>query len=160
MIRKNCEIWNPYWARVPTIINTIIVYDSDRIAIIRYARNANPKWTCDDDTILKLAVGIITPFSKQAELIRAELYKEGIPGLTVGTVHSLQGDERLLVIFSSVYGEKDSHLHKFYDLGPNMLNVAVSRAKDDEGVFGNPHVFGVPNSRSLSGLLRSMLAYS
>jgi len=126
--------------------------------IIQYAKNANPKWSNKDDSeVLKLAVGIVTPFSKQAALIRYELGKEGITGLTVGTVHSLQGDERGIVIFSSVYGENDRSTSKFYDSGPNMLNVAVSRAKDAFIVFGHPDVFGATNTGSPSGVLRSKL---
>jgi superfamily I DNA and/or RNA helicase len=85
------------------------------------------------------------------------LEEEGISDLTVGTVHSLQGDERLIVIFSSVYGENDRSVGKFYDNGPNMLNVAVSRAKDSFIVFGHPNVFGVTNAGAPSGILRSNL---
>jgi len=98
----------------------------------------------------------ITRYFKQS-LIDAELKKAGITGLTVGTVHGLQGDERLIVIFSSVYGENDRSVGKFYDNGPNMLNVAVSRAKDAFIVFGHPDVFGATNAGSPSGVLRSKL---
>ena len=130
----------------------------ERSKILDYARNTNPKWADKDDgEVLKLAVGIVTPFSKQAALIRTELNKEAISGLTVGTVHSLQGDERLIVIFSSVYGENDRSVGKFYDNGPNMLNVAVSRAKDAFVAFGHPNVFGATNAGSPSGVLRSKL---
>jgi superfamily I DNA and/or RNA helicase len=130
----------------------------ERDKILDYARETNPKWTGkNDEEVLKLAVGIITPFSQQATLIRIELEKEGISNLTVGTVHSLQGDERLIVIFSSVYGRKDQNASKFYDIGSNMLNVAVSRAKDAFIVFGHPDVFGVTNAGTPSGILRASL---
>ena len=126
--------------------------------IVRYAKHANPKLEEKDDSyVLRLSVGIVTPFSKQARLIRSELYKQGLNGLTVGTVHSLQGDERFVVIFSSVYGENDHSTGKFYDSGPNMLNVAVSRAKNVFIVFGHPEIFGTTNRSSPSGILRSKL---
>lgn len=131
---------------------------AERSKILVYARHNNPKWADkENDEVLKLAVGIITPFSKQSVLIKNLLEKEGISGLTVGTVHSLQGDERLIVIFSSVYGENDRSVGKFYDKGANMLNVAVSRAKDTFIVFGHPDVFGVTNSGAPSSVLRSNL---
>lgn len=76
----------------------------------------------------------------------------------MGTVHSLQGDERLLVLFSSVYGINDKGTGKFYDRGPNMLNVAVSRAKDSCIVFGHSDVFGTENRGTPSGLLRQRLS--
>ena len=72
-------------------------------------------------------------------------------------MHSLQGDERLVVLFSSVYGENNKDSGKFYDAGPNMLNVAVSRAKDAFIVFGDPNVFGANVADSPSGLLRQRL---
>lgn len=132
---------------------------SEVAAIIRYARDTNPTWAGKSEAeVLKLAVGIITPFSKQAALIRNELKTNGIEGLTVGTVHSLQGDERVLILFSSVYGDNDRALGKFYDNGPNMLNVAVSRAKDSFVVFGHTNVFGAASAGSPSGLLRSKLS--
>jgi hypothetical protein len=47
---------------------------------------------------------------------------------------------------------------KFYDRGPNMLNVAVSRAKDVFIVFGHSEVFGTENRGTPSGLLRPRLS--
>jgi superfamily I DNA and/or RNA helicase len=132
---------------------------AERENILNYARQTDPKLVeKSDEEVLKTSVGIITPFSKQATLIRTELRRQGIDGLTVGTVHSLQGDERLLVLFSSVYGINDKGTGKFYDRGPNMLNVAVSRAKDSFIVFGHSDVFGTENRGTPSGLLRQRLS--
>ena len=132
---------------------------AERENILHYARQTNPKLVDkSDEEVLKTSVGIITPFSKQATLIRTELRRQGIDGLTVGTVHSLQGDERLLVLFSSVYGMNEKGTGKFYDRGPNMLNVAVSRAKDVFIVFGHSEVFGTENRGTPSGLLRQRLS--
>lgn len=127
--------------------------------IVAYARAADSRlMEINDGEVLQKAVGIVTPFKQQAALIRKHLKQIGITGLTVGTVHSLQGDERLLVLFSSVYGNNDGHRGKFYDRGHNMLNVAVSRAKDAFIVFGHPRVFGADNPAAPSGLLRTRLA--
>ncbi len=126
--------------------------------ILRYAREQDEKLSeMSDADVLKCAVGIITPFNKQAKQIDKLLLKQGIKGLTVGTVHKLQGDERLIVLFSSVYGANNKSIGKFYDRGRNMLNVAVSRAKDSFIVFGNPDVFGIGASGSPSGILRGEL---
>ena len=127
--------------------------------IIAYAKEQNTqKYTSDtDEYILKDFLGIITPFSKQAFVIQTALHQHGIRGLTVGTVHSLQGAERGIVLFSSVYGTNDQGGNKFYDRGKNMLNVAVSRAKDAFIVFGNTDVFGTDSSNTPSSLLRKSL---
>ncbi|WP_444884867.1 AAA domain-containing protein [Microbulbifer sp. PSTR4-B] len=131
---------------------------NERTTILDYARKQDEKMIQLSDTeVLKKSVGIVTPFSKQAVVIEKLLQQYGIHGLTVGTVHKLQGDERLLVIFSSVYGENNKATAKFYDRGSNMLNVAVSRAKDSFIVFGHPEVFGVGASGSPSGMLRREL---
>lgn len=79
-------------------------------------------------------VGIVTPFSAQVSTIKQVLGKQGIStgtnekSLTVGTVHSLQGAERAIVIFSPVYSKHEDG--GFIDSDNSMLNVAVSRAKD------------------------------
>ena len=83
---------------------------------------------------------VVTPFKAQADLLDRLLRQKGLAGLTVGTVHVLQGGEREVVLFSSVYGAKDTPSY-FFDRGVNMLNVAVSRAKDSFLVFGNMAVF-------------------
>ncbi|WP_444922089.1 DEAD/DEAH box helicase [Microbulbifer sp. CnH-101-G] len=130
----------------------------ERKTILDYARRQDKKMIqLSDAEVLKKSVGIITPFNKQAKIIVKLLQQYGIHGLTVGTVHKLQGDERLLVLFSSVYGENNKAARKFYDRGSNMLNVAVSRAKDSFIVFGHPEVFGVGAKGSPSGMLRREL---
>jgi hypothetical protein len=138
------------------IVNWLFEKQSE---ICDYARKIDPKLNEKSESeILELSIGIITPFSTQAAFIRSQLIKKGIKKITVGTVHSLQGDERLIVIFSSVYGESDKQMGKFYDRSPNMLNVAVSRAKDAFVVFGHPEVFGTFSNSSPSGILRSMVS--
>jgi len=68
-----------------------------------------------------------------------------------GTVHALQGGERAIILFSSVYSKTDVESY-FFDRGPNMLNVAVSRAKDSFIVFGDMDIFD-PALNTPSGIL-------
>ncbi|PZR24125.1 MAG: hypothetical protein DI538_28300, partial [Azospira oryzae] len=62
-------------------------------------------------------VGIITPFKGQKLMIKSALKKNGIDasGLTIGTVHALQGAERPIVLFSSVYGKNKIGGGYFFD---------------------------------------------
>src|SRR5699024_6038058 len=68
--------------------------------------------------------------------------------ITVGTAHRLQGAERPIVLFSAAYGQNTDQA-SFIDANPELINVAVSRAKDLFIVFaaknrwGNGHVFSV-----------------
>jgi hypothetical protein len=84
-------------------------------------------------------VGVVTPFGRQVREIRNACLERGIDvgegGMTVGTVHALQGAEREVVIFSPVYSKHADG--GFIDESPSMLNVAVSRAKDAFLVFGD-----------------------
>jgi superfamily I DNA and/or RNA helicase len=104
---------------------------------------------------LKDIIAVITPFSEQKKQIKKELAKLGIKGLKIGTVHELQGAERDIVIFSPVYGAN----HKkgfFFDQGKNMLNVAVSRARDSFLVFGTTDIFKVEGKKPSNILARFM----
>ncbi|HDN1430186.1 DNA helicase [Escherichia coli] len=106
-------------------------------------------------------VGIVTPFSAQVSTIKQALGKQGIStgtnekSLTVGTVHSLQGAERAIVIFSPVYSKHEDG--GFIDSDNSMLNVAVSRAKDSFLVFGDMDLFEIQPPSSARGLLAKYL---
>lgn len=106
-------------------------------------------------------VGIVTPFSAQVSTIKQALDKQGISAganeksLTVGTVHSLQGAERAIVIFSPVYSKHEDGT--FIDSDNSMLNVAVSRAKDSFLVFGDMDLFEIQPASSPRGLLAKYL---
>lgn len=125
--------------------------------IENYAREVFGRENLSTDQVLKKAVAVVTPFAAQTKRVIAALNKFGFPGITVGTVHKLQGAERLIVLFSSVYGEGDQPVTKFYDRSKNMLNVAVSRAKDCFIVFGHRAVFGRSNDNSPSSQLMKRL---
>lgn len=107
--------------------------------------------------LLKDIVAVVTPFSAQARLIRQQLGERGIRDVTVGTVHALQGAERDVVLFSSVYTRDDRGSEFFFDRDKTMLNVTVSRARNSFIVFGDMAIFdpGVPERPS--GLLARYL---
>jgi len=99
-------------------------------------------------------IGIITPFAAQKHILKRVLKTSGFNTrkLTIGTVHALQGAERSVVIFSPVYASNESGKSFFFDKGVNMLNVAVSRAKDSFLLFGDTKVLN-PKAQSPSGIL-------
>lgn len=105
-------------------------------------------------------VAIVTPFKAQERLLRGLLAE--LPGgtdfatMTVGTVHSLQGAQYPLVIFSPVNSPGDTFY--FMEAGGkyNMLNVAVSRAQYHFLVFGHMNIFR-PDRNTPSGNLAKWL---
>lgn len=107
------------------------------------------------------SIGIISPFVGQKNSLRYALKNAGfnIDTLKLGTVHALQGAERPIILFSMVYGKGDSGTMFFdRDNKPNMLNVAVSRAKDNFIVFANTKILD-KRSKTPSGILSNHLIY-
>lgn len=106
-------------------------------------------------------VGVVTPFAGQVQAISTACRNveikvgSGKDEMTVGTVHSLQGAERPVVIFSPTYTKHADG--SFIDDSRSMLNVAVSRAKNTFLVFGDMDVFeSIPKKRP-RGLLATYL---
>ena len=66
-------------------------------------------------------LGIIAPYNDQVNLIQ-NLAPEGI---AVATVHKFQGREKETIIYSAT----DDQLNSEFSDNPNIVNVAVSRAK-------------------------------
>ncbi len=77
-----------------------------------------------------LTIGIVTPFKKQSELIIESLKEIGIAGIDVGTAHVYQGQEKDIMIFSTVVSHGiDPSAAAWISNPPNVLNVAMTRAK-------------------------------
>lgn len=66
-------------------------------------------------------VGVITPYSYQAELIQNKFGNL----VEASTIHKFQGREKKTIIFSSVVNDVNDFVEN-----ENLINVAVSRAKD------------------------------
>ncbi|KAF9648689.1 P-loop containing nucleoside triphosphate hydrolase protein [Thelephora ganbajun] len=102
-------------------------------------------------------IGIITPYHAQVLKIRATL-KAVADEVKVGSVEEFQGQERKVIIISTV---RSSSEHINYDVrhtlgfvaNPRRFNVAVTRAMALLIVIGNPEVL------SLDPMWRSFLNY-
>jgi len=109
-------------------------------------------------------VGVVTPFGAQVAAITAACQAKnlnvgrGEGQLTVGTIHSLQGAARPVIIFSPTYSKHADGT--FIDKKTSMLNVAVSRAKDSFLVFGDMDLFDPTNTSRPRGLLAKYLLAS
>ena len=115
-------------------------------------------------------VAIVTPFASQdrviSDLLRARLSRQmgrRLRKLVHGTVHRMQGAERPVVIFSTVYsgdsfagGRAPTY---FFDREPRLLNVAVSRAKQAFLVVGDRRVFDQAPSGSPTAHLKTHLSF-
>lgn len=86
-----------------------------------------------------ITIGIITPFKHQSERINYMIPSEYRNRIEASTVHKFQGDEKDIIIYSLVITD-NSFAGKIYWIDrvvPNLVNVAVTRAKSRLYVVGN-----------------------
>lgn len=88
-------------------------------------------------------IGIVSPFHAQAEAIknlpiRGKSLLEKYPVMkdSIGTVHKFQGSERRVMILSTRVCRRQDNI-AWINRRPNLLNVAVSRAKELLILIGN-----------------------
>lgn len=92
---------------------------------------------------------IITPFTAVKDgiknIVRARLKQEGIPNRdisswiikSIGTVHTFQGREADIVYFVAGTDEKSDSAANWSCSKPNLINVAVTRAKEEFYMVGD-----------------------
>lgn len=90
-----------------------------------------------------VTLGAIAPFAPQARLMSGLLHPE-TEARTGSTVHRFQGGERDVVVFDTVdSGRGVREFHPWFtdgdlrEVGPRLLNVAVSRARQSLVVIGD-----------------------
>ncbi len=79
-----------------------------------------------------LSIGVVAPFRAQVEMIIEELDKrQASRNVLVGTAHQFQGDERDIMVFSPVVARGiPENSAKWVESPPNLINVAVTRARE------------------------------
>ncbi|NXA05303.1 SDE3 helicase, partial [Sapayoa aenigma] len=109
-------------------------------------------------TVSPREIGIISPYRKQVEKIRTAITKvdsvlrklPDISQLKVGSVEEFQGQERRVILISTVrscstYLQFDETFRLGFLKNPKRLNVALTRAKALLIVVGNPAVLSKDN---------------
>jgi very-short-patch-repair endonuclease len=89
----------------------------------------------------QLSFGVVTPYRAQAEVIR-QAVTERLRDfeVVVDTAHRFQGDERDVMVLSTVLSGADSEDGRWnFVADPNLLNVAVTRARSRLIVVGDRH---------------------
>lgn len=108
-----------------------------------------------------LSVGVLSPYRDQANALgktiiqtftQGEIERHDIVG---GTAHSLQGDERDVVILSTVIDPDFHHASLRFLEDPNLFNVAITRAKRRLIVLTSVRPSDIP-----AGLLQSFLLHA
>lgn len=86
-----------------------------------------------------LSVGVVTPYRAQVDKIAGLLSKRGVgpDRVNVATAHGFQGDERDVIYFSPVVGPSMTERQTAFAADPNLVNVALTRARRRLVIVGN-----------------------
>ncbi|XP_050372396.1 probable RNA helicase SDE3 isoform X2 [Argentina anserina] len=90
-------------------------------------------------------IGVITPYRQQVLKLKKAFEDLDMPDIKVGSVEQFQGQEREVIIISTVRSTiKHNEFDRTYCLGflsnPKRFNVAITRAKSLLIIIGNPHI--------------------
>ncbi|XP_074292245.1 putative RNA helicase SDE3 isoform X2 [Silene latifolia] len=135
----------------PILFNGIQAYDE--------REGDNPSWfnRTEASMVVKLIkkliarkvsedmIGVITPYRQQVAKIKLALDDAGITNIKIGSVEQFQGQEREVIIISTVRSTvKHDEFDRIYCLGflsnPKRFNVAITRARSLLVIIGNPHI--------------------
>ena len=106
-------------------------------------------------------IGILSPFRDQVNAITRELPNHVSlteverHNIVIGTAHSLQGDEKDIVILSLSLDPKFHHGTLRFLETPNVFNVSITRAKKKLMVVSSVTIKDLPN-----GILKEFLLYA
>ncbi|GHE13635.1 caspase, EACC1-associated type [Streptomyces alanosinicus] len=96
-----------------------------------------------DQLPAEATVGVVTPFKAQADALRDRLSRYDQERLRVGTVHTFQGGERDVMVFSLVAGEgMRAGAVSWVERQLNLWNVAITRARTHLIVVGDRERWG------------------
>ncbi|XP_045779175.1 probable RNA helicase armi [Maniola jurtina] len=93
-------------------------------------------------------IGIITPYIAQTKYLRVVFDSMGLPQPKIGTVEDFQGQERPVILISTVRSneaiiEEDIKHYLGFVNNPKRLNVALTRAHVSTIIFCNPHLLSI-----------------
>ncbi|CAN0896914.1 Probable RNA helicase SDE3 [Linum grandiflorum] len=115
----------------------------NRIEVSKVVEVIKKLISCED--ISECDIGVITPYRQQVLKIKKVLDDLDMPDVKVGSVEQFQGQEKQVIIVSTV---RSTIIHNDFDkvhyLGflsnPKRFNVAITRAKSLLILVGNPHI--------------------
>jgi hypothetical protein len=112
-------------------------------------------------------IGVVTPFRAQRELLERRLReiiqaepdearRQALREVEVGTIHTFQGGQHRLMLFSTVVapGAREGTV-RWFEENRNLLNVAISRARDLLIVVGHRGTL-----TQAGGILAAMVEYA
>ncbi|XP_055307474.1 putative helicase mov-10-B.1 [Sitodiplosis mosellana] len=87
--------------------STTYYNEKEAEAVIEWVQKLLDK-KCTGMEVTQRDIGIISPYHRQCEVIREDLINNGCPDITVGSAEVFQGQERPIMIISTVRTESDN----------------------------------------------------
>ena len=119
------------------------VYNKREIDVITYYTKKLVQAKLGTRKITKTDIGIITPFRQQKIMIEKNFKGTRLHGIDVGTVETFQGQEREIILLTTVRSKVFTHdgkEHIGFLSNPKRFNVALTRAKNLLIIVGDPSV--------------------
>ncbi len=95
----------------------------------------------EDEIKYLRSIGIITPYKAQSAILKQKLVEHKlVEYIRTGTVHTFQGSEQDIIYFSTTVGINNRSSNDTYMINvsqPNVINVAITRAKEKFILVGN-----------------------
>lgn len=109
--------------------------------VVKLIKKLTARNVCEED------IGVITPYRQQVAKIKKALENDDIFDVKIGSVEQFQGQEREVIIISTVRSTvKHDEFDRVHYLGflsnPKRFNVAITRARSLLVIVGNPHIIG------------------
>lgn len=117
--------------------------------VVHYVANLLVGQKFNNTIITQADIGIVTPFSAQRLQLHKALQKCNINNVDVGTVELFQGQEKEIIILSTVRSKTffhDNRQHIGFLSNEKRFNVAITRAKALLIVVGNPTILQTDKS--------------
>ncbi|KAG8853759.1 hypothetical protein FRB96_008014 [Tulasnella sp. 330] len=101
-----------------------------------------------EHSITPSEIGVIAPYRAQSAKLRTDFHARGYRGLKVGSVEEYQGQERDVIILTTVRTDRERVTYDLrHTLGflvnPRRVNVAITRPKGLLIIVGDPLVLGL-----------------
>lgn len=142
----SCVLGDSTWFDVPATVAQHPVVEDELAVLIDSLRalQRQPAYTLPDKPT---KVFVISPFRKVMQACKARIRRAGLSGIDCGTVHTFQGKEAEIVflVLGTAPGQPGAGARTWASGKPNLLNVAITRAKCRLYVIGNAQEWGQLN---------------
>lgn len=120
-------------------------YNFDEVKVVMEYLDKLVSKTLNNKLIRQKDIGIVTPYKKQVQKLLTACRGRKWNDIMVGSVEQFQGQERMIIIASTVRSAVGKMKHEYQShLGflknPKRFNVTITRAKALVIVIGNPDI--------------------